>query len=975
MIERGCRILERINEKLAKDFLVAVIGIVVIISISEFVMQQDYVQIHKSFEEPEYIEAIEVKDPIAVNGMMETENGYIIDGVDAYFVYSVNIDEASAIEVTFEDELADEGMVQIFYAAEGMPFSEDNSAFARFSQGTKSVRIPIQMKDVSTLRVDIEADEKIEVNIEGIRQDTWTAQVSDIFSFSGFYLFGGIYLIVLIGYVLNLKYDFMKNQKIRYWTLVVVAWVGIIIVAFMPVLCGEYDLSYSNIMYTTPPWKCLGVNVSGPTLSDPIDVLLPQIYQVYYGEGYYNWNSYVAFGTANIGIVAYLNPFNWFYFLPIRWAVLLKAMFEISVAYFGMCYLLKTMKLEIVSTIVGAVSYAASSIMVMWLFWPHTDVMMLAPIVLSLGIQLVSDKKLCTMFLMAFVTFLMLIAEMPTYAAHIMYLLGFYVLIMTIIQYRKRYKEIIYVYGMFACAMIMAIVAAFPYLYTLLNSVVKNGYADNRQDEALSIYPLNYLRTVILPYYHEGLGAHISESTLYVGIVALILLLWSAFGLNRKKVKYWYAAFVVTFLLPYTHLLDVIYMYMPANKAIGKRRVIAIVALLACIVAAINLNDILKNKALYKVNLKRWVVHVIAVCFAAFVYAAYGKETSWAIWSAIGIVFIVIGTEVMIAVEKETIVKISQGMIVAISVINMGVFAQHYLPMIEKGADIIPTSTDSIQYLQENIGDARICAIGEEGWNFFPNTNMFYNIRNIASHSGTNTNSDVRTYLLELDDQMKKTETAFHNNKIDNYNLLKYGGVKYILKSAAEDVKVSDDAILVFCGNDGEEIYELDSYAERLFLSEGISVLQSQEEILEAMKKNYIENQVWICGKQNEEAWKSSSLEKNEGVTILDDSIEYIKTEVVSNEERILVLNEYNDDNWKAYIDGEETEIICVNYLFKGVKIDEGIHVVEFVYDDEAEMIMLIVAMAVICIMLLGIITTYARTKSICITEEEGMFR
>jgi hypothetical protein len=47
---------------------------------------------------------------------------------------------------------------------------------------------------------------------------------------------------------------------------------------------------------------------------------------------------------------------------------------------------------------------------------------------------------------------------------------------------------------------------------------------------------------------------------------------------------------------------------------------------------------------------------------------------------------------------------------------------------------------------------------------------------------------------------------------------------------------------------------------------------------------------------------------------------------------RFLVVSEMYYPGWRAYVDGVETPIFCTNYLFRGVVVPEGTHVVRFVY-------------------------------------------
>jgi hypothetical protein len=51
-----------------------------------------------------------------------------------------------------------------------------------------------------------------------------------------------------------------------------------------------------------------------------------------------------------------------------------------------------------------------------------------------------------------------------------------------------------------------------------------------------------------------------------------------------------------------------------------------------------------------------------------------------------------------------------------------------------------------------------------------------------------------------------------------------------------------------------------------------------------------------------------------------------------TTEPRLLVVSEMYYPGWRAYVDGVETPILRTNYLFRGVVVPGGRHVVRFAY-------------------------------------------
>ena len=69
-------------------------------------------------------------------------------------------------------------------------------------------------------------------------------------------------------------------------------------------------------------------------------------------------------------------------------------------------------------------------------------------------------------------------------------------------------------------------------------------------------------------------------------------------------------------------------------------------------------------------------------------------------------------------------------------------------------------------------------------------------------------------------------------------------------------------------------------------------------------------------------------------VTLLSETDDCTKLEVSLSEGRFLLFNEYYDDEWSVYIDGEKAELLKANFLMRAVYLPEsGTHQVEFRYE------------------------------------------
>ncbi len=75
------------------------------------------------------------------------------------------------------------------------------------------------------------------------------------------------------------------------------------------------------------------------------------------------------------------------------------------------------------------------------------------------------------------------------------------------------------------------------------------------------------------------------------------------------------------------------------------------------------------------------------------------------------------------------------------------------------------------------------------------------------------------------------------------------------------------------------------------------------------------------------------TLEKEDSVELLKRTNNNIVFYVRTSSDGVLVVNDVYYPGWKAYIDGERSEVFIANYTFKGVYLPAGEHRIEFIFD------------------------------------------
>jgi hypothetical protein len=558
------------------------------------------------------------------------------------------------------------------------------------------------------------------------------------------------------------------------------------ILLFRSCLFDNMKLSYTNINYIMAPFSAVGVRTAGPLLSDVADAQLPKLWGVFVKREFSLWDVDVAFGDPSGSLERLMYPLNWLYLLGLEYGQLLKTVAEYSIAFLGVFFFLRKRNLSIVSSFVGSISYCFSSVMVMWNGWEHSDVCAFGPWLFYYADCLIEHYhkhheyrlRYCIFFVACL--YLMLVAGMPTYVPFFLYT-GFGYLLYRLVQsFHQKEERKGGAYLLIALILCIVISGLMSFAYTGNLFFGTQDYQESRASQSFATLSIEYLRTLFFPYDRTSLGMHINESTLYIGPMVLFWLpgmVASGSGEQKKRGEYrfWLIVAITSILLIFVHNAGFLYRYLPALNSSLKIRVIALFCFSASIVSAYCFEFCGSVEAV-GIKIRASCLCLVLPLVLLLVFGKLEENLKYyLVFFAVAILL------TLFTMYQKRFLGYAVCLLLAC---NMAVFAQNYMPLIDKAANVIPEPTESIRYLQNNLdGNERVVSLG--GWNLFPQSSNYYGIKQVAAHSFINTEKEMSAYIAAIDSSAHSygpTRTEFR--KIDNTNLLSYASVKYMLSGS-----------------------------------------------------------------------------------------------------------------------------------------------------------------------------------------------
>lgn len=688
--------------------------------------------------------------------------------------------------------------------------------------------------------------------------------------------------------------------------------------------CAGWKFSFTNASYYAAPFNNSGEG-KGPSLSDVADNILPIASATFHPFNLTAWLPLSGIGNAQ-GMDIYLSPLNYLYLLPLGIAQPLVSAVKVAVAFVAMFFYVRQLGCSWRGSFISGASYAMCSTMIIWNGWQHSTVVMYAPLLFLLLEKMLAKLSIRYYVALAVVVYLMLVAGMPTYAAYFLYFAGAYMLFYGIRTYRGRLRRLGKYLLCFFIAVVLGGLASLPYTASLLTSVGTNGYASSRADFATATLWSTDLQSALFPYVTRASGVSLNEGMLYVGTLAVISLPLTFIHFGKKqRVGFFAVSSLILAVLIYTHLGDMFFKMLPLVNTSLKFRILVLLNFSLAVLVGLNMDDLLKHKSTERTErYKIWVAAGIAVIVFAVIawyqFPVLGKSSQSGVvcfYISVAMVALFFAVVVLETLNVPKIVASGCTVVLIFAVSgDMGYFASQFFPFITQSSSTIPLPTDTVKYLQRGTANAeKIITVG--AWDFFPMQNMYYGISSINGHNFVYTNPDVAAYYTAISPDvfsLSSTRTTFTN--ISNVNLLKYMGVKYVVGDPATISGLASKSSVygnVSLGKDNMAVSELNAYAPFIELTDSVQVHASDSGELKAMESSYNANTVNFSvetgspQQHSEQQTALSSGEKVSNITLKPNGD--VNFTVSIQTDRYVLVNQYDDGNWAAYVDGQKTRV------------------------------------------------------------------
>lgn len=277
--------------------------------------------------------------------------------------------------------------------------------------------------------------------------------------------------------------------------------------------------------------------------------------------------------------------------------------------------------------------------------------------------------------------------------------------------------------------------------------------------------------------------------------------------------------------------------------------------------------------------------------------------------------------------------------------IDLFIFGFQFNNSIYGPKDYFP-KTKEIEYLEQIAQGSKRTIINGS---IHPNSSLVYNFESIE---GNVSQAMLARYYYFINEAVSEKILPLYSDGPVSANRLKLLNACYFLSDKNDKYKNIDKT----------DLYELPACLDRAFIVHAAKIEENDEKTLAKIDDPDFDPSKKIILKK-----KPDLTLPNNDFASYNDKVEITgykpdKIEIEANLEKngILFLSEVYYPGWEAYVDGAKTEIYQANYLFRAIELRQGKHSVKFIYNPKIFKIALIISIislisAIISILYLSI--------------------
>lgn len=659
------------------------------------------------------------------------------------------------------------------------------------------------------------------------------------------------------------------------------------------------------------------------------------------------WNPYEMSGKpllANFQSGVFY-PFNLILFLlPFKnfWTMFIVLQ-SILAAFFTYLYL-TNLKVHKYAAFVGALSFTFSSFFIVWLEWGNVGHTLLwLPLILYAMDRIFEKKTLLSGFLLLF----SLVSSF--FAGHLQTFFYIFILSITylIVRWIEKGRNIHTLILLSIYYFLFTIVTSIQWIPTLqyINLSTRQIDQDYKTAEGWFI-PFHHLVQFVAPDFFGNPTTlnywgtwNYAELTGYIGVLPLFFALYALLS-KRDFIRIFYGSVAVagiilslpTFLskLPFS-------LGLPFVSSAQPTRLLSIVCFALAVLSAYGMDELMKKKI--SRSIKQWLLLISAVVVPGGVLAGL-----WAL--------VILGSNIIpdlgdnILVAKRNLIfptllfalsslyvvflavfkqkKIVFGtfiLIIFLVSFDLFRFAWKFTPFTD--SSYLFPMTKTLQFLQADkdiyrvaVADRRIMP---------PNFFTYYKIQTVEGYDPLYLESYAQ-YIVSLERGSTDVSRPYGFNRIitpHNFDspLFDALNTKYVLSFDELD---QDKFEKVFQEGQTKVFRNKQAY-ERVYFVENVVRVNSHQEAIDNLYKNDLRKTAIV---EDITLVDSFSVGTAKITSYFPDKV-IIETD--NSGEGFLVLSDVYYPLWSAKVDGKETRIYKVNSTFRGVKIADGKHTVEFI--------------------------------------------